>query len=152
MIFRVYGSVSHKSDVYSYGILVLEMIGATNKERVGNVASNTSSVYFPDWIYKDLENEQHGKLFWDELTQEEEEITKKMILVALWCIQSYPSNRPSMNRAVEILEGSLDGLELPPWPVLQFPIAPFQDSSTLSGDTQLPQNDDSSTMSHLLIL
>ncbi|CAA7049988.1 unnamed protein product [Microthlaspi erraticum] len=52
MISRVYGSVSHKSDVYSYGMLVLEMIGATNKDRVGNVASNTSSVYFPDWICK----------------------------------------------------------------------------------------------------
>jgi len=32
MISRVYGSVSHKSDVCSYGMLVLEMIGARNKE------------------------------------------------------------------------------------------------------------------------
>ncbi|CAA7049986.1 unnamed protein product [Microthlaspi erraticum] len=103
MIFRVYGSVSHKSDVYSYVMLVLEMIGATNKDRVENVASNTSSIYFPDWIYKDLEN-------------------------------PYPSNRPSMNRVVEMMEGSSDDLELPPRPVLQFPIAPLQDSSTLSRD------------------
>ncbi|VVB16086.1 unnamed protein product [Arabis nemorensis] len=135
MISGVYGSVSHKSDVYSYGMLVLEMIGATNKDRVQNAASNTSSVYFPDWIYKDLEDGQHSKLFDDELTREEEDITKKMILVALWCIQSYPSNRPSMNRVVEMMEGSLDALEVPPRPVLQIPTPPLQgSSSTLSGD------------------
>lgn len=31
---RIYGRVSYKSDVYSYGMLVLEMIGARNKETV----------------------------------------------------------------------------------------------------------------------
>ncbi|CAL9224444.1 unnamed protein product, partial [Arabidopsis halleri] len=55
----MYGRVSHKSDVYSYGMLVLEMIGAKNKETEETVASNSSSAYFPDWIYKDLENGEH---------------------------------------------------------------------------------------------
>ncbi|KAL1192389.1 LEAF RUST 10 DISEASE-RESISTANCE LOCUS RECEPTOR-LIKE PROTEIN KINASE-like 2.1 [Cardamine amara subsp. amara] len=109
--------------------LVLEMIGATNKDRVENTASNTSSNYF-----RDLENGQDSKLLGDELSREEEEITKKMILVALWCIQSCPSNRPSMNRVVEMMEGSLDALEVPPKPVLHYPAAPLQDSSTLSED------------------
>ncbi|VVB16084.1 unnamed protein product [Arabis nemorensis] len=36
MISRVYGTVSHKSDVYSYGMLVLEMIGARNNTSTGN--------------------------------------------------------------------------------------------------------------------
>ncbi|CAN7082061.1 unnamed protein product [Brassica oleracea var. botrytis] len=135
MISRVYGGVSHKSDVYSYGMLVLEMIGATNKDTVENPTSNTSSIYFPDWIYNDLENEQQSRLYGDDdLTKEEEEITKKMILVALWCIQSYPSNRPCMKRVVEMMEGSLDALEVPPRPVFQVPIAPLQESSTLSRD------------------
>ncbi|EOA35776.1 hypothetical protein CARUB_v10021008mg, partial [Capsella rubella] len=132
MISRAYGSVSHKSDVYSYGMLVLGMIGATDKDRVEKDASNTSSIYFPDWIYKDLENGKQCKLLGDELTKEEEEITKKMILVALWCIQSSPSNRPSMNRVVEMMEGSLDAIEVPPKPVLHLPGVPLQDSSTLS--------------------
>ncbi|CAN6915483.1 unnamed protein product [Brassica oleracea] len=135
MISRVYGGVSHKSDVYSYGMLVLEMIGATNKDTVENPTSNTSSIYFPDWIYNDLENEQQSRLYGDDdLTKEEEEITKKMILVALWCIQSYPSNRPCMKRVVEMMEGSLDALEVPPRPVFQVPIAPLQESSTVLRD------------------
>ncbi|KAF3537027.1 hypothetical protein F2Q69_00020029 [Brassica cretica] len=134
MISRVYGGVSHKSDVYSYGMLVLEMIGATNKDTVKNTTSNTSSIYFPDWIYNDLENEQQNRIYGDDLTKEEEEITKKMVLVALRCIQSYPSNRPSMNRVVEMMEGSLDALDVPPRPIFQIPIAPLRESSTLSGD------------------
>ncbi|XP_010496111.1 PREDICTED: LEAF RUST 10 DISEASE-RESISTANCE LOCUS RECEPTOR-LIKE PROTEIN KINASE-like 2.3 isoform X2 [Camelina sativa] len=132
MFSRAYGSVSHKSDVYSYGMLVLGMIGATNKDRVEKDASNASSIYFPDWIYKDLENGKQCKLLGDEVTNEEEEITKKMILIALWCIQPSPSNRPSMNRVVEMMEGTLDALEVPPKPVLHFPAEPLQDSSTLS--------------------
>ncbi|EOA34988.1 hypothetical protein CARUB_v10020080mg [Capsella rubella] len=48
---KMYGRVSHKSDVYSYGMLILEMIGANNKERpTQNSASNTSSTYFPECV------------------------------------------------------------------------------------------------------
>ncbi|CAJ2651489.1 unnamed protein product [Trifolium pratense] len=50
---RTYGGVSHKSDVYSYGMLILEMIGGRKNYDTGG--SCTSEMYFPDWIYKDLE-------------------------------------------------------------------------------------------------
>ncbi|CDY14478.1 BnaC03g21170D [Brassica napus] len=135
MISRVYGSVSHKSDVYSYGMLVLEMIGARNKERAHqDSTSNTSSIYFPEWVYRDIELGKSRRLIENEISNEEHELAKKMTLVGLWCIQSSPSERPPMNRVVEMMEGSLDALEVPPRPVLQIPIAPLQESSTLSRD------------------
>ncbi|XP_056852743.1 LEAF RUST 10 DISEASE-RESISTANCE LOCUS RECEPTOR-LIKE PROTEIN KINASE-like 2.5 isoform X2 [Raphanus sativus] len=131
---RVYGRVSHKSDVYSYGMLVLEMIGARNKTSTGDTASSASSVYFPEWIYKDLEKGHSGTPTGDGISNEEEEIAKKMTLVGLWCVQYSPSDRPSMNRVVEMMEGSLDALEVPPRPVLQIPTAPLPESSTVSED------------------
>ncbi|XP_048619106.1 protein SUPPRESSOR OF NPR1-1 CONSTITUTIVE 4-like [Brassica napus] len=135
MISRVYGSVSHKSDVYSYGMLVLEMIGARNKEKAHqDSTSNTSSIYFPEWIYRDIELGKSRRLIEDEISNEEHELAKKMALVGLWCIQSSPLDRPPMNRVVEMMEGSLDALEVPPRPVLQIPIAPLQEPSTLSRD------------------
>ncbi|KAG7543748.1 Protein kinase domain [Arabidopsis thaliana x Arabidopsis arenosa] len=130
----MYGRVSHKSDVYSYGMLVLEMIGAKNKETEETAASNSSSAYFPDWIYKNLENGEHTWKFGDEITREEKEIAKKMTLVGLWCIQPCPLNRPPMNRVVEMMEGSLDALEVPPKPSLQFSPEPLRESSSLSED------------------
>ncbi|CAA7049985.1 unnamed protein product [Microthlaspi erraticum] len=132
---RMYGRVSHKSDVYSYGMLILEMIGARKKERADqNSESNASSMYFPEWIYKDLEKRDNERLNGNGITCEEEEIEKKMTLVGLWCIQPSPSDRPSMNRVVEMMEGSVDVLEVPPRPVFQITPAPFEESSTLSED------------------
>ncbi|CAA7016441.1 unnamed protein product [Microthlaspi erraticum] len=139
MISRAYGSVSHKSDVYSYGMLVLEMIGARKKESFDqNSASNASSMYFPDWIYKDLEKEDSGRLITNDgiSSNEEDETLKKMTLVGLWCIQSSPSNRPPMNRVVEMMEGSLEALEVPPRPVLQqIPTAPLSKSFWISEES-----------------
>ncbi|KAL1192106.1 LEAF RUST 10 DISEASE-RESISTANCE LOCUS RECEPTOR-LIKE PROTEIN KINASE-like 2.1 [Cardamine amara subsp. amara] len=128
----MYGRISHKSDVYSYGMLVLEMIGARNQKPVETAASKSSSAYFPDWIYKDLENGEHAWKFGDEITREEKDIAKKMILVGLWCIQPCPLNRPPMNRVVEMMEGSLDALEVPPKPSLYLPAMPLPESSCLS--------------------
>ncbi|KAF3537173.1 hypothetical protein F2Q69_00020032 [Brassica cretica] len=135
MISRVYGSVSHKSDVYSYGMLVLEMIGARNKESAHqDSASNTSSIYFPEWVYRDLELGKPRRLIENGINNEEEEVAKKMALVGLWCIQPSPLDRPPINRVVEMMEGSLEALEVPPRPVLQqIPTAPLQESLTLSG-------------------
>lgn len=46
---RNFGGVSHKSDVYSYGMMILEMNGGRNNNDVG--VSQTSEMYFPHWIY-----------------------------------------------------------------------------------------------------
>ncbi|CDY12606.1 BnaA02g12740D [Brassica napus] len=135
MISRVYGSVSHKSDVYSYGMLVLEMIGARNKTSAENYASDTSSMYFPEWIYKDLEKGDDERLVGNGISNDEEEIAKKMTLVGLWCIQSSPSDRPPMNRVVEMMEGNLDSLEVPPKPVWQIPTVPLPETSWISEES-----------------
>ncbi|KAL0762052.1 hypothetical protein Bca101_078202 [Brassica carinata] len=97
----------------------------------GNLYSNATSAYFPDWIYEDLENRQQTWILGDEITTEENEIARKMILVSLWCIQPCPMDRPPMNRVVEMIEGSLDALEIPPKPSMHISrgFVPDQSSS-----------------------
>ncbi|KAG7570337.1 Osmotin/thaumatin-like superfamily [Arabidopsis thaliana x Arabidopsis arenosa] len=115
-----FGGVSHKSDVYSYGMVVLEMIGA--RERAENTGTNNTSMYFPDWIYKDLEEGEIMSVFADQIIEEEDEkIVKKMVYVGLWCIQTNPADRPPMSKVVEMLEGSLEALQIPPKPLLFLP-------------------------------
>jgi len=45
-------------------------------------------------------------------------IVKKMIMVALWCIQLKPNDRPSMSKVVEMLEGDIESIEMPPKPTM----------------------------------
>ncbi|CAI9110656.1 OLC1v1010720C2 [Oldenlandia corymbosa var. corymbosa] len=118
VIFPSFGGVSHKSDVYSYGMMVLEIVGL---RRILEPDSQQSSEnYFPEWIYEHVEVEKDLPL--EGLTnEEEEEIATKMILVALWCIQTIPADRPSISRVVEMLEGSLQSLQIPPKPSLFSP-------------------------------
>ncbi|XP_020865724.1 LOW QUALITY PROTEIN: protein SUPPRESSOR OF NPR1-1 CONSTITUTIVE 4-like, partial [Arabidopsis lyrata subsp. lyrata] len=135
MISRVYGNVSHKSDVYSYGMLVLDMIGARNKEKAyQSSASTTSTMYFPEWIYKDLEKGDDGRLNRNGIICEEEDIIKKMTRAPALHIQPSPTDRPPMNKVVEMMEGSLDALEVPPRPVFQIPTLPLQEFSIFSED------------------
>jgi serine/threonine protein kinase len=115
---RNFGGVSHKSDVYSYGMLVLEMIGGRKNFRVG--VDNTSEIYFPHWIYKRLEIGEELQLR-GAGNEVEEQNARKMILASLWCIQTDPSNRPPMSRVVDMLQGSLESLPIPPKPYLSSP-------------------------------
>ncbi|KAM4084398.1 hypothetical protein ACB094_08G129200 [Castanea mollissima] len=118
---RNFGGISHKSDVYSYGMMILEMVGG--RKNVDVSVDFTSEIYFPHWIYKHLElNEELGLPGF--LKERDEESARKMIIVSLWCIQTNPSNQPSMSRVsrvVEMLEGSLESLHIPPKPYLSSP-------------------------------
>ena len=115
---RSFGGVSYKSDVYSYGMMVLEMVGG--RKNINIRVDNTSEIYFPHWIYKRLELDEELGL--KRITNEEDRVkVKKMIIASLWCIQTDPSNRPTMSRVIEMLEGSLDSLKVPPKPFLSSP-------------------------------
>ncbi|GKU90281.1 hypothetical protein SLEP1_g4291 [Rubroshorea leprosula] len=122
---RNIGRVSHKSDVYSYGMMILDMVGARKNI---NAESDHSSEYFPQWIYRRLElDEELG--FWSSMNENDEERARKMIIVGLWCIQTHPSNRPPMYRVVEMLKGNLNSLEIPPESFLSSPPRPPADAN-----------------------
>ncbi|XP_058184732.1 LEAF RUST 10 DISEASE-RESISTANCE LOCUS RECEPTOR-LIKE PROTEIN KINASE-like 2.4 isoform X2 [Rhododendron vialii] len=124
---RNFGGISHKSDVYSYGMMVLEMVGV--RKNISVDVDCTSEIYFPHWVYKRLELDEelglHGIMDGEANTS-----ARKMIIVGLWCIQTDPSNRPSMRRVVEMLEGSVESLQIPPKPYLSSPSRAPVDSST----------------------
>ncbi|XP_074274892.1 LEAF RUST 10 DISEASE-RESISTANCE LOCUS RECEPTOR-LIKE PROTEIN KINASE-like 2.4 [Silene latifolia] len=110
VVYRTIGGVSHKSDVYSYGMMVLNM--ACGGSNLSPEVQRSSEQYFPEWIFKRLE--QTEQTTHAMLNEEEKVVQRKMILVSLWCIQTYPSDRPSMDRVLEMIEGPLESLPMPP--------------------------------------
>ncbi|CAO2825317.1 unnamed protein product [Amaranthus hypochondriacus] len=125
---KSFGGVSHKSDVYSYGMLVLEMVGC--RKNVDARVEHSSEQYFPHWIYKQIEEVDEIDQI-DTTNNNEESIHKrKMVVVSLWCIQTSPLARPNMTRVVEMLEGTLDLLQIPPIPSLASPLRSHQNSTT----------------------
>ncbi|RDX81135.1 Rust resistance kinase Lr10, partial [Mucuna pruriens] len=114
LFYKNIGGISHKADVYSFGMLLMEM--ASKRKNLNPHAEHSSQLYYPFWIYNQLGEEKDMEM--KDVTQEEKKIAKKMIIVALWCIQLKPNDRPSMNKVVEMLEGDIESLQIPPKPTL----------------------------------
>ncbi|GKV25637.1 hypothetical protein SLEP1_g35039 [Rubroshorea leprosula] len=108
---RNFGKVSYKSDVYSFGMLLLEMVGG--RKNIDVTVESTSQVYFPEWVYNCLDGEEFGIIIENK---GHAKIAKKLTIVGLWCIQWYPTDRPSMKAVVHMLEGKVDSLTVPPNP------------------------------------
>ncbi|XP_057522112.1 probable receptor-like protein kinase At5g39020 isoform X1 [Amaranthus tricolor] len=129
VFFKRFGGVSHKSDVYSYGMWVLEIVGC--RKNIDAKLEHSSEQYFPHWIYKQLEEVEEIDQIDTTNNNEGSVLKRKMVVVGLWCIQTNPFTRPNMTRVVEMLEGTLDLLQIPPIPSLASPLRSHEISTTL---------------------
>ncbi|KAK7385135.1 hypothetical protein VNO78_30846 [Psophocarpus tetragonolobus] len=114
LFYKNIGRTSQKADVYSFGMLLMEM--ASKRKNLNPLAEHSSQLYFPLWVYGQLEKEKDIEM--EDGSLEEKQIAKKLIIIALWCIQLKPDDRPSMNKVIEMLEGEIESIEMPPKPSL----------------------------------
>ncbi|KAJ9189245.1 hypothetical protein P3X46_000560 [Hevea brasiliensis] len=132
LFYKNIGRVSYKADVYSFGMLLLEIAG--KRKNLNATAENLSQIYYPFLVYDQLSS---GKLTIEDSSEEENKLARKMIITGLWCIQMQPCNRPPMNKVLDMLEGDLESLELPPRPLL-YPAESMNmdggESSSISSD------------------
>ncbi|XVF79078.1 hypothetical protein PTKIN_Ptkin14bG0190300 [Pterospermum kingtungense] len=112
LFYRNIGDISHKADVYSFGMMLMEIVG--RRKNLNASAEHSSQIYFPSWICDQLDKGERIEV--GEITEGEDKIVRKMIIVALWCIQMKPVDRPSMSKVLQMLESEVELLEMPPKP------------------------------------
>ncbi|KAJ4959183.1 hypothetical protein NE237_026294 [Protea cynaroides] len=103
--------VTHKCDVYSFGILLFEIIG---RRKSHNSNLSESQQWLPRWTWEKFEKGELGELLeLSGIDEEHKENAERMAMVALWCVQYLPDSRPLMSNVVKMLEG---GTEIRPPP------------------------------------
>ncbi|KAF8008267.1 hypothetical protein BT93_K2057 [Corymbia citriodora subsp. variegata] len=112
LVYKNIGGISYKADVYSFGKLLIEM--ASGRKNWDAVVECSSQTYFPLWAHNQLSQGLDVPV--EQVSEEDRRIVKKMIIVALWCIQWNPRDRPSMRKVLEMLEREVDDL-IPPKPL-----------------------------------
>ena len=105
LFYKNIGGISYKADVYSFGMLLMEMAG---RRKNLNVVEHSGQTYFSKWVFDQFEE----AILRSNATDEEKRIAQKMIVIALNCIQMKPSDRPSMSKVIELFEGEVDALEV----------------------------------------
>ncbi|EPS63998.1 somatic embryogenesis receptor-like kinase 1, partial [Genlisea aurea] len=102
------GKSSEKTDVFGYGIMLLELITGQRAFDLARLA-NDDDVMLLDWV-KGLLKEKKLEMLVDPDLQNKyvEAEVEQLIQVALLCTQSSPMDRPKMAEVVRMLEG--DGL------------------------------------------
>uniref|UniRef100_A0A0E0MT88 non-specific serine/threonine protein kinase n=1 Tax=Oryza rufipogon TaxID=4529 RepID=A0A0E0MT88_ORYRU len=119
--------ITHKADVYSYGMMLLEIIsGRRNSEKI----KEGRHTYFP--IYAACKvNEGDVMCLLDSRLKgnADAEQLEKACRIACWCIQDYVDQRPMMGQVVLMLEGAMDVL-VPPIPRSLQNFVDMEDHST----------------------
>ncbi|KAL3819961.1 hypothetical protein ACJIZ3_005866 [Penstemon smallii] len=124
---RNFGKVSYKSDIYSFGMLLLDLVGG--RKNFQAIAQDDSQIYFPEWMYNQLNKGEDIEI--QSENENENETVRRLLIVGLWCIQWYPVDRPSTKVVIHMLEGE----NMPIMPPNPFAASEFvnTNASTFSG-------------------
>ncbi|KAM1151503.1 hypothetical protein EV2_035232 [Malus domestica] len=106
--------ITSKSDVYSYGMVLLEIVSGRRNFEVSE-ATNRKKLSL--WAFEEFEKGNIKGIVDRRLVDQDVDMdqVKRAIQVTFWCIQEQPSHRPMMGKVVQMLEGITE-IENPPDP------------------------------------
>ncbi|CAO2837217.1 unnamed protein product [Amaranthus hypochondriacus] len=104
--------VTTKVDVYSFGVLLLEIICC--RKNVSIELFEVEGAILTDWAFDCYQSNTIENLVGDDLEALNNRLQlTRFVMISLWCIQEDPNLRPSMTMVTQMLEGHA---EVPPPP------------------------------------
>ncbi|CAK9157435.1 unnamed protein product [Ilex paraguariensis] len=103
--YAMLGKASESCDVYSFGILLLEL--ASGKKPIEKISA-TMKLKVTEWALPLVRERKFSELADPKLNGKyEEEEFKRVVFIALVCADSQPEKRPTMLEVAELLKGDL---------------------------------------------
>ncbi|GMP51665.1 hypothetical protein CsSME_00017808 [Camellia sinensis var. sinensis] len=114
---RTQDLISVKVDIYSFGVVLLEIICSRRHIEVN--VSNEDDMILSTWVYKCfVGGELHKLLVGDEEMRVDSKTLERMVKVGLLCVQDDPGMRPSIKEVILMLEGTMNiPVPPPPYPI-----------------------------------
>uniref|UniRef100_A0ACD5ZG27 Uncharacterized protein n=1 Tax=Avena sativa TaxID=4498 RepID=A0ACD5ZG27_AVESA len=124
-------AITPKIDVYSFGMVLLEIISGRRNSRESHSSSNYHVEYFPVLAITRLHGGDVLSLVDPQLHEDLNlEEAEKACKIACWCIQDNEFDRPTMGEVVRVLEG-LQEIDMPPMPRLLAAITECSDATSM---------------------
>ncbi|KAI7739289.1 hypothetical protein M8C21_026624 [Ambrosia artemisiifolia] len=98
--YALLGQLTKKVDVYSFGVLMLEVISCRSSSKS---AFGEELLSLVEWAWKLKDEERLLDLVDPDLTDYPDDEVMRFITVALFCTQAVSNQRPSMSQVVEML-------------------------------------------------
>ncbi|KAE8649504.1 hypothetical protein Csa_017988 [Cucumis sativus] len=113
--FRSNLPITVKVDVYSFGIVLLEIISCRRSFELE--VEDENEMVLADWAYDCFKERRVDMLVRkdDDEAKGDMKTVEKLVMIAIWCIQEEPSLRPSMKKVLQMLEGVVE-VSIPPDP------------------------------------
>ncbi|KAK9084347.1 hypothetical protein Scep_030818 [Stephania cephalantha] len=113
--YAVHGQLTEKADIYSYGILVLEVVTGCRNTRSAATLSGGHSLISKTWEHFNAKtlNEMLDSNLKGQCSEEQ---VVRVLTVGLLCTQASPNLRPPMWKVVEMLTSTAAELPIPTRP------------------------------------
>ncbi|KAG9450327.1 hypothetical protein H6P81_010292 [Aristolochia fimbriata] len=130
--YAIRGELSEKADIYSFGVLVLEIVSCRKNT---DLTLSPEMQYLPEYAWKLYERSLVMALVDPQLVENgvvEIRDVLQTIHVALLCLQPYPSIRPRMSEIVAMLTCKVDDMPTPVRPAFLDRKRRYEESSSLN--------------------